>query len=185
MAANRDRPGGPSALLRYALVWIVGGAVVAAMLVLLVDGPDDPQIVPLRETQLEEAAREARCSLRAARNGEMLDPPVDGPFTDPPLRPGVYDEPERPEPAVAALRRGSIVVYYRDGVDDAWVEKLREYQRAVPDGTIVLPDDGGTRYEVAATAWRRLLSCSRVTDDAVEALQLFRGRFIGQGPDAG
>lgn len=185
MATNRDRPGRSSALLRYALVWIAGGAVVAAMVVLLVDGSQDPQIVPLRETQLEEAAREARCSLRAPRNGEILDPPVDGPFTNPPLRPGVYDRPERPEPVVAALRRGSIVVYYRDDVDDGWVKKLRDYQLAVPDGTIVMPDDEGTRYEVAATAWRRLLACSRVTDDAVEALRLFRGRFIGRGPDAG
>jgi hypothetical protein len=38
-------------------------------------------------------------------------------------------------------------------------------------------------FEVAATAYRRLLGCPRATDAAMEAALLFRGRFLGSGPD--
>ena len=33
------------------------------------------------------------------------------------------------------------------------------------------------------TAWRRLLGCSRFGGGTIDAIRLFRGRFIGTGPD--
>ena len=39
------------------------------------------------------------------------------------------------------------------------------------------------RYEVAVAAYRRLLGCTRFTDAAIDAIRLFRGRYIGIGPD--
>ncbi|HEV2062035.1 MAG TPA: DUF3105 domain-containing protein [Solirubrobacteraceae bacterium] len=184
MPTDPDGRAWSSALLRYALVWIAGGAVVAALLITLVDGGQEPEIVPLRETQLEDAARHARCDLYRARPGQRLDPPVDGPARAQPLRPGVYDRPERLAPVIAALRRGAIVVHYRPGLDESRVEQLEQLQTAVPEGTIVLPARKELRYELAVTAWRRLLGCARFTDRAIDALRLFRGRFIGRGPDA-
>jgi hypothetical protein len=38
------------------------------------------------------------------------------------------------------------------------------------------------RYEIAATAYRHLLGCEQLTDAALEALRLFRGRYLGTGP---
>lgn len=167
-------------------MWIAGGALVAGLLVTFGDGNggQEREIVPLKETQLEDAARHARCELHRARPGQRLDLPVDGPALAEPLGPGVYDEAGRAAPVVAALRRGSIVVHYRPGLDEDRVEQLAELQKVIPDGTIVVPGPERLRFEVAVTAWRRLLGCARFTDRAVDALRLFRGRFIGRGPDA-
>ena len=172
-----------SGVLRYALAWLVGGAAAATLLVVLIGGDDEVTLPPVKQTQLEDAARVARCEFRRPRPGEALDPPVEGPRSAAALGPGVYDEPERPESVVAALREGAIVVQYRSGLDESRVEQLKDLQLAVPDGTIVLPAEATTSYEVTVTAWRRLLGCPRFTDAAIDAVRLFRGRFIGRGPD--
>jgi hypothetical protein len=39
-------------------------------------------------------------------------------------------------------------------------------------------------FAVAVTAYRRLLGCRDLNQSSVDAIQLFRGRFVGSGPDA-
>ncbi len=56
-------------------------------------------------------------------------------------------------------------------------------RRAVPRGT-VLVGNPRMRFVVAVTAWRRLLGCRTATGPAADAIQLFRGRYLGSGPDA-
>ena len=53
----------------------------------------------------------------------------------------------------------------------------------MPEGTIVAPNDTGMRFELAVVAYRRLLGCPRFTAQALDAVQLFRGRYLGSGPD--
>ena len=174
---------GRHALLRYVAVWLAGGALVAAALVAVIADDEAVTLPPVKQTRLETAARDARCELRRVRPGETIDPPVVGPRVAPALAAGVYDEPPATGSVVAALREGSIVVHYRLGLDEDRVEQLEELQHAVPDGTIVVPTRARTRYEVAVTAWRRLLGCAHFEGSAIDALRLFRGRFIGRGPD--
>jgi hypothetical protein len=38
-------------------------------------------------------------------------------------------------------------------------------------------------YLVAVVTWRRLLGCRTVSDVTTDAVQLFRGRYLGSGPD--
>ena len=76
-----------------------------------------------------------------------------------------------------------IVISYRPRLDDERLAQLRTLQSVVPNGTIVAPDTSGMRYEVAVAAYRRLLGCMRFTDAAIDAIRLFRGRYIGIGPD--
>jgi hypothetical protein len=33
------------------------------------------------------------------------------------------------------------------------------------------------------TAYRRLLGCRELSQPSIDAIQLFRGRFVGSGPD--
>ena len=82
---------------------------------------------------------------------------------------------------IAALRDGVVVVQFR-GVDESAVDLLHAIQEAVPDGTIVAPNETGRPYIVAVTAYRRLLGCREPNDSTVDAIQLFRGRFVGSGP---
>ena len=180
MPGERDRHG----LLRYAAGWLLAGALVAGLLVWIVDdGEEDVSLPPIEQTRLAAAARVARCQLRHPRHGELLNPPVEGARATKPLRPGVYDEPGSVESVIAAVRRGVIVVQYRPGLPEERIEQLGELQRAVPAGTIVVPNATRMPFEIAVTGWRRLLGCPRFSEDSIDAVRLFRGRFIGQGPD--
>ena len=166
-------------------LWLAGAALVVGTVVALLDGGDDESVTlpPVRQIDFKTAAQRAGCGVRRLRAGEITNPPVDGLPGLTPARPGFKQTPPNAGALLAALRRGVVVIYFRAGLDEARIEQLRAMQRAVPDGTIVTPDATGMRYEVAATAFRRLLSCPRYTDDTLDALRLFRGRYVGSGPD--
>ncbi len=171
------------AILRYAAGWLVAGlAVVGAAFGLLRLGREDEvSLPPVRQTELSEAAAAAGCELRGDRPGQPLVPPIVGPRATP-ARPGVYSRPISTSTLIGAIRRGTIVIHYRPPLPDDRVEQLQKLQEAVPTGTIVAPNQG-MRYTLAVTAWRRLLGCRRFDGGAIDAVRLFRGRFIGSGPD--
>jgi len=170
----------PRALLRYAAAWLVAGALVAWLLVVVLDGEETVEVPPVREVELVRAVRESGCRLERAGRAP-LNPPVDG-RADAPAASGVYDESPPPERLVGALRSGRIVIHYRPGLTAEAVETLEALQRAVPEGTLLVPNATRMPYEVAVTAYRRLLGCPRLTDATTDAIQLFRGRFLGSGP---
>jgi hypothetical protein len=179
------RPAG-RAVIAYAAAWLVAvGAVVGV--VFAVFGGDDADTVsvpPVRETQLADAAGQNRCQLRSATVGERLNPPVDGPAGVAPAKAGFYDEPVASAALTAALRHGIVVIQYRAGLSDQRLDALKTLQEAAPTGTIVAPNGTGMHFELAVTAYRRLLGCPRFTDRALDAVQLFRGRFVGSGPES-
>ena len=161
-----------------------GAAVVAGVAVMLLDDgeAEDVSLPPIRETQLIDAARRAGCELRRARRRQLTDPAVDGPAAPQAADAGFYEDTPDSGSLVAALRRGVIVIHFRPDLDGERVDELREVQEAAPNGTIVTPNST-MAFEVAATAYRRLLGCARATDASMEAALLFRGRFLGSGPD--
>jgi hypothetical protein len=177
-------PAGARGLLVYAVGWAVTGAVVALAVVSVLGGGDDDEVAlpPVRETELTRAATRAGCRLRdgGARAGER--PVVDG-VAAAPSRAGFYDR-RPPEPGlVGALRRGLVVISYRPSLDEDGREQLRALQQAAPSGTLVVPEER-MRFAVAVSAYRRLLGCPRLEPRALEAVQLFRGRYVGSGPDS-
>ncbi len=169
-------------VVRYAVTWLVPGALVALLLVVVLDGEDRVGLPPVRQVELVDAARAGGCRLERGR-GRPLNPPVEG-RTATAARAGVYDRPPGDATLVAALRRGRVVIHYRPGLPGERVQELERLQEAVPDGTLVVPNATRMPYELAITAWRRLLGCPRFTDDVLDAVRLFRGRFIGSGPDS-
>jgi hypothetical protein len=181
--------GGPAArraLVGYAVAWLVAAAAaVGVIFVIFGDGDDDTvSVPPVLETELAQAAGRGRCELRRATAGEQLNPPVDGPADAAPARPGLYDEPVASAALTAAMRHGIVVIQFRPGLEGDRLDELETLQAAVPAGTIVAPNATGMKFELAVTAYRRLLACPRFTTQALDAVQLFRGRFIGSGPDA-
>jgi Protein of unknown function (DUF3105) len=187
--ANRGRAHGsaPSrrALVTYGAAWLVAAALVAVVAVVLLDGeePDAVSLPPVEAIELTDAARAAGCELRRERHGERLNPPVSGAAGVVPARAGTYDDAPDIGSLVAALRHGVIVIHVRGDLDEESVDLLRSIQEAAPNGTIVTPNETDMRYAVAVTAYRRLLACERLTEASLEALQLFRGRYVGSGPD--
>jgi hypothetical protein len=168
----------------YVMAWLAGAAVIAGIAIVLLDGdePEEVSLPPIRETQLADAARRAGCELRRTGPREQTDPAVDGSAASEAARAGFYDESPDGASLVAALRHGVIVIHFRGDLGGERVDDLRRIQEAAPNGTIVTPN-ASMSFEVAATAYRRLLGCPRATDAAMEAALLFRGRFLGSGPD--
>jgi Protein of unknown function (DUF3105) len=180
---DAQRPGG--AALVYAVAWLVAvGVVVGLVFAIFGDGGETVSVPPVRETVLTDAASQSRCQLRTAGAGELVNPPVDGPAGGRAAQPGFYEKPVATAELTAAVRRGIIVIQFRRDLDGDGVAALKMLQAAVPEGTIVAPNGTGMRFELAVTAYRRLLGCPRFTTAALDAIQLFRGRFIGSGPEA-
>jgi len=178
-------PAGRRALLGYAFAWAAAGALVAGLLLAALAGRDGGEgtvaLPPVRETELVRAAERAGCELRRGSGGDE-QPPVDGP-RGAPARPGSYDRP-LPVPAlVGALARGTVVISHRPDLPPERRALLEALQRAVPDGTIVAPNPR-MRFLVAISAWRRRLGCRALDARTLDALRLFRGRFLGAGPDS-
>lgn len=182
--AYGGRNGSRFATFAYIAAWLVAAAVMVGVLLVVLDSgePAEVSLPPVHETELADAAHRAGCVLERAGSREVLNPPVAGGLGALPARPGFYDEPPAAAALVAALREGVIVVQFRD-LDDSGVDLLRNLQEAVPEGTIVAPNDSGMPFVVAVTAYRRLLGCRELNQSSVDAIQLFRGRFVGSGPD--
>jgi hypothetical protein len=87
-----------------------------------------------------------------------------------------------PASLLAAMREGVVVIQFR-GLASSDVSLLRSLQEAIPSGTIVAPNDTGMPFAVAVTAYRRLLGCRALNESSVDAIRLFRGRFVGSGPE--
>jgi hypothetical protein len=174
---GRSRP-----LLRYALTWLGTCALVIAVVGLVHRDNDPVTLPPVGQIRLERAADAARCDLRRGRAAEHLNPPAEG-TAGRAAAPGTYERP-LPGPALAAaMRHGIVVIQYRPGLSAGLLDVLTALQSAVPKGTIVAPNATRMPYEVAATAWRRVLGCPRLDDTTIDAVRLFRGRFVGSTPD--
>ena len=171
-------PGRPT--LRYAAPWLAAGtAIIALVLWLGGGGREEVSLPPVRGTDLASAVRASGCSLRTARRGEALNPPVDGPFTRPP-RPAAYDRPLGSAALVAALRRGVVVLQYRPQLPGEVIDELRVVQRGLPNATVLAPNGTRMPFDVAVAAHRRLLGCPRYGPRALDAIRLFRGRYVGR-----
>lgn len=172
-------------MIVYAAVWLVGVAA-AVGVIFAIFGSNDPGTVdvpPMRETELGDAVGQSRCVLRTAASGGNLNPAVDGPAGGRPARAGVYEQPVPTAQLTAAVRRGIVVIQFRPGLSGDVLDALKKLQEAVPEGTIVAPNGTGMHFELAVVAYRRLLGCPRFTVQALDAVQLFRGRYIGSGPE--
>jgi hypothetical protein len=180
----RTGDGSRLATLGYVAAWLAAATMIVGVLLaaLDTDEPAEVSLPPVLETELTHAARDAGCELRRARAGERLNPPVLGGVGAMPARPGIYEESPGASALLAALREGVVVIQFRD-LDGTGVDLLHDVQEAVPEGTIVAPNDTGMPYLVAATSYRRLLGCRELDQSAIDAIQLFRGRFVGSGPD--
>lgn len=171
-------------LLRYVVAWLLAaGAAVAVALIVLADAPDPVSLPPVRQAGLVSAARAAGCDLAKGRRVGDVRPAQARAAQKAPLDPGAYRRPPGAAAVAAAARRGIVVIQYRPDLSAARLEELLTVQRSVPRGTAVAPSGASARADVAATAWRRRLTCRRFGEGTLDALRLFVGRYVGTGPD--
>jgi hypothetical protein len=164
-------------LASYVAVWAVVGTAIA-LAALVVTGRDAPQpaLPPVRQPELANAVRAGGCRLTVERRQPRRATAAE------PVRPGVYDAAPPQAALEAALQRGTVAVRYRPDLEGKLVKRLEVMQAGVPRGTILAPDVAGVRHAVAVAAYRRALTCPRLTGASLDALRLFRGRYLGSGP---
>jgi hypothetical protein len=172
------------ALLRYAVGWLLAGLVAAVLVVLLLRGSTD--LTPRRNLDPIAAVVASGCVLEAprGRSADVSRPPVIGPPA-PALAEGVYASPQPRPRLVGALRRGVVVIQYERTLPQRQVTAIeRAFARTAPR-RVVTPDGSGMAFTVAATAWGRLLGCSKLDGRVIRALRTFAERYGGRGPQAG
>jgi hypothetical protein len=159
------------------------GAIVAGALGALSGGRDEggAELPPVQEIRLERAAHVASCRLRGGASATRPRSIADG-GAPRAAQPGAYRTPVNEDALLAALRRGVIVIQYRAGIAPERLGQLTALQARLPAGTILAPNEAATPYEVAVMAWRRMLRCPRLDGVTMDAIRLFRGRFVGSAP---
>lgn len=168
-------PGRVRGHISYLLAWLIAGAALVGLALLTIDGGDAARPSagppPVRQSALAAAMRGARCGLRGRRL------PRDGAAGS--VVAGVRRAPLNAAQHAAAMADRIIVIEYRSGTDPGRVSELTAIQRSMPTGTILAPAGSRAGYAMRASAYGRELRCAVVNDAALDAMQLFRGRFVG------
>ena len=172
------------ALLRYAAGWLLAGLAAALVVLLVIRGSAD--LTPRRDADPIAAVVASGCVLEAprGRSANLSRPPVAGPPARP-LADGVYRSARSRERLVAALRSGVVVIQYSRSMSVREVAAVERAFRATAPRRVVLPDGSGMTFRVAATAWGRVLGCSRLDGRVIRALRTFAVRYGGRGPNGG
>lgn len=159
--------------------------------------PEDfPQgsVPPRQITDLRQAADAADCTIRSFEDegrrhvgddpSYRSSPPHSGDHARTPAEDGAYSEAPRTGAVVHALEHGRVAYWFRPGAS----ARLRGALKALFDEddrhVLLVPADAGMPFEVAASAWRKVLGCPDVTRDSVDALRAFRDAYRDQGPES-
>lgn len=180
------------------------GALVAAALVLATvaiatlaltaggGGSDKPDAGKVRA--LERLAEAAGCSVRTfPEEGHRhtrkpvtyrTNPPTSGNHNPLAARDGEYTSGGPPEEAVVhALEHGRIVLQYRANASAAARAGLKRVFDEDTSKMLLLQNETGMPYEVAATAWTRLIGCPRYGEEVPAALAAFRDAYRDKAPE--
>jgi hypothetical protein len=165
------------------MAWLVAGAAVAAIVVALAAdrGPAHrarAQAIPappVREVELGDAMRNAGCDVRRASRAATPSAGVT-------VAPGIYRHPVSAAERRRVVRAGVVVIEYRRGLDPTTLARLMSIQRAAPSGTVLAPSAALRDDAFSVTTFGRQLRCPSITAGSFDALQLFRGRYVGSGP---
>jgi hypothetical protein len=98
------------------------------------------------------------------------------------VAPGIYHRPLSAAARQRVVRAGIVVVEYRWEVDAPTLARLVSLQRTAPRGTVLAPSATLRNDALTVTSFGRQLRCPAITAKSFDALQLFRGRYLGSGP---
>ena len=166
-----------SGLAVYVAGWLLAGSLVAASVVVVKGGDAPPgraaTVPPVREFMLGAAVARAGCRITAREHGATgsAAPPAAG----------IYRRPISDAARDRGSLRGIVTIEYRKDTPRLLVGRLAALQRSVPRGTLLAPGAALRSDQLAVTTYGRQLRCRHITDSSLDALQLFRGRYLGSG----
>src|SRR4051812_41636568 len=156
------------------------------LLVLLPIGPvgwlwgrADAKPRPRPESTLAQIATRAGCRLNEFQEGMQTNPPVTGRFRERArTADGSYvgKHAPAPEATIHALFHGRVLFQYRPGRAKRELGALDRLTHADPDRVLLFENQTGMHAAVAATAYLSVMTCPRVDQPALAALDAFRLR---------
>lgn len=191
-------------LVGFAIAGIVVVAGIAAAAVLLVGrgggGPlADPNAYPTgsvpaqRVTELKAAVEASGCRTRSfpSEGQRHVSPPVEykanpphsGDHAEVAAEDQAFTEAPATEGLVHSLEHGRIVVQFRPGTPAEVRGALKALYDEDPYHVILTPNATKMPYAVAATAWRRTLTCEQAGPGIYDAIRAFRDSYRDRGPE--
>ena len=169
-------------------------AVTAAVLFWVLFPGGDAGPPPKRAVeQLRTAAAAAGCSVahfptEGREHTEKTvpyktNPPTSGPHNPVPAPDRVYAVAPTPEHYVHSLEHGRIELQYRPGAPAAVRAALLGVYRDSTHHMLLFPNNTGMPFEVAATAWKHRIGCTRFNAKVPAALRAFRDAYRDRGPE--
>lgn len=151
--------------------------------------------VPAREvTDLRGAAATAGCTvsdLDSEGSGHVGDdpdyrsnPPHSGDHAAIAAEDGAYSEAPRTGAVVHALEHGRVVYWFRPGVPASLEGALKALFDEDDRHVLLVPGDAEMPFEVAASAWTRVLGCREANERVFDALRAFRDAYRDRGPES-
>ena len=150
-------------------------------------------IPPAKATNLEAAAKAADCKVQQfpseGRNhvgghvNYKTNPPTSGNHNEFPAADGAYTKAPEMENLVHSLEHGRIILWFQPNAS----AQIKGQMKALFDEDsfhmLLSPDTRDLKAQVAASAWTRSITCTKVNDNTWDALRLFRDRYRDQGPE--
>jgi Protein of unknown function (DUF3105) len=219
---QREASAGEAARRRRLIGYAVGGGVVVLAVViavaLLAGGggsgsaasgdvlPGDGSYSEPREVaSVAAGAKAANCELKSfpAKSREHIadlsetiryasKPPTSGNHYQTPAEDNAYDEAPNVKELVHTLEHGRIVIWFKKSLTADQRASLKAYYDDDPYQIVLVPDETGMTYDVAATAWNRdpqpngtgrLLGCTTFDDDVFTAIEAFKDEHRSRGPE--
>ena len=168
--------------------------------------PDDGSYPEPRDVaSVDAAAKAGGCELKSfpaksrehvADLGETIEyaskPPTSGNHFQTPAEDQAYDEAPDVKELVHTLEHGRVIIWFKKSLPADQRASLKAYYDDDPYQVVLVPDETGMTYAVAATAWNRdprpngtglLLGCKTFGDDVFTALEAFKDENRSRGPE--
>jgi len=204
-AARRRRMG-------YAVAGALVAAVVIALAVIALGGGDDKgsnnkdktsgnwpsgSIPAQKIKDVDAAVKAAGCVLqnpKSAGGGHTesedehvtykTEPPTSGKHWAVPTSDAAYIKPPKPyEGLVHALEHGRVVYWFKPNAPANVRGALKKLYDEEKDLVVLTPNERAMPYQVAATAWTRLLGCKAYNDRVPDAFRAFRDAYRLKAPE--
>lgn len=151
--------------------------------------------IPARKAEdLDAAVKASGCVMRSPRSEGAghteqavtykTQPPTSGPhFPTPAHDAATLAAPKPYESLVHALEHGRVILWFKPSAAPATrgaLKKIYDEDKAL---TVLTPNSRSMPYEVAATAWTKLLGCPTYNDRVADAMRAFRDTYRLKGPE--
>jgi Protein of unknown function (DUF3105) len=206
---ERERAAAAAAARRRRMGYVVAGGLVTAVVVAIVviafasggSSGDSASAaswpsgsVPARKvSDLDGAVKAAGCTLQSKKiegRDHVLTkvnyktaPPTSGPHNPVPAHDGAYLKSPGNEHLVHALEHGRVIYWFKPTTPVAIRGDLKALYDEDKPLVVLTPDTAPFPYQVAATAWGKLLGCPKYNTKVPDAFRAFRDAYRLKGPE--